>query len=57
VGVKRERTMERKEMLERLERITESIKAKGHPMQDASTIKMALLDLIDVMKRLIEEGR
>lgn len=49
--------MDRKEMLDRLERITESITAKGHPMQDSSTIKMALLDLIDVMKRLIEEGR
>ena len=49
--------MDRKEMLDRLERITESITAKGHPLQDASTTKMALLDLIDVMKRLIEEGR
>jgi hypothetical protein len=49
--------MDRKEMLEKLERITKSVTAKGHPMQDSSTIKMALLDLIDVMKRLIEEGR
>lgn len=44
--------MDRNEMLERLERITESIAAKGHPMQDASTIKMALLDLIEVVKEL-----
>jgi hypothetical protein len=54
VGLRQERTMDRKEMLEKLERITESITAKGHPMQDASTMKMALLDLIDVVKKLAE---
>jgi hypothetical protein len=49
--------MDRKEMLERLERITESITAKGHPMQDASTIKMALLDLIEVMKEMVKDRK
>ena len=47
--------MEKNEMLDRLERVKESINTKGHPMQDASTIKMALLDLIEVMKELIEK--
>lgn len=46
--------MEKKELLEKLERITQAITAKGHPMQDASTIKMAMLDLIEVVKHMIE---
>jgi hypothetical protein len=46
--------MEKQELLERLERIVQAITAKGHPMQDASTIKMAMLDLIEVVKQVIE---
>jgi len=44
-------------MLERLERVSDSLTAKGHPMQDASTIKMAMLDLIEVMKELVENKK
>ena len=47
--------MEKDVLLERLERITEAITAKGHPMQDTSTMKMAMLDLIDVVRKMIEE--
>ncbi len=46
--------MNKEEMLQRLDRITDAVTAKGHPMQDASTIKMAILDLIEVMKNMIE---
>lgn len=48
--------MEKKALLERLKRITEAITAKGHPMQDASTIKMAMLDLIEVVKQVVEDS-
>ena len=45
---------ENKALIERLDRITEAINAKGHPMQDYSSLKMALLDVIEVMKEMIE---
>lgn len=48
--------MERDEMLNKLDRIVDSITAKGHPMQDSSTIKMAILELIEVMKKMIEDS-
>lgn len=45
--------MKKKELLEKLTRIEEALTAKGHPMQDYSTLKMALLDLIEVMHHMI----
>ena len=44
-------------LVERLERIAEQITAKAHPMQDFSTLKMALLDVIEVLKEALKEGR
>ena len=48
--------MKRKEISEKLDRIEEAIKAKGHPMQDYSTVKMAMLDLIEVVRELTKKG-
>lgn len=47
--------MTREEMLKKLEAIAERIGAKGHPMQDYSTLKLALIDLIDIMKNMAEK--
>lgn len=47
--------MKQKEILEKLKRIEESISAKGHPMQDFSTVKIAMLDLISVVRDIIEK--
>ena len=44
---------ENKALIERLERITQAINAKGHPMQDYSSLKMALLDVIEVLKEIV----
>ncbi len=47
--------MNPKELQEKLDRIEEAITAKGHPMQDPSTIKMAMLDIIEVMRTMITQ--
>lgn len=47
--------MTREEIIKRLEAIAERIGAKGHPMQDYSTLKLALLDLIDIIKNVVEK--
>lgn len=44
----------RQELAVRLDKIEESVKAKGHPMQDFSTIKIALVDLIEVVRKIIK---
>lgn len=44
-------------MVEKLKRIEDQISAKSHPMQDFSTLKMALLDVIEVLKGIIEEDK
>ncbi len=48
--------MKKKELAERLDRIQESVSAKGHMMQDYSTVKMAILDLIAVVRELVKQG-
>ena len=44
------------DVLKKLDRIEEAINAKGHPMQDYSTLKMAMLDLIAIIKELAGKG-
>jgi hypothetical protein len=41
-------------LLERLDRIESSVSAKGHMMQDYSTVKVAILDLVSVVREMIE---
>lgn len=45
------------EMLDRLDRLEEQLSAKGHPLQDASTIKMVLLDLMEVLREVIRSRK
>ena len=49
--------MDREKTIDRLKRIEEAITAKGHPMQDSSTLRMAVLDMIEIMREMIEEER
>ncbi len=49
--------MTENEIQSRLTRIEEAINAKGHPMQDYSTLKMALLDLIEVVREMAGKGK
>ncbi|MFA4974758.1 MAG: hypothetical protein WC683_19315 [bacterium] len=55
--MKKNRKDEKKEMVERLKRIEDQISAKAHPMQDFSTLKIALLDVIEVLKGILEEEK
>ena len=48
--------MNDKQLQEKLDRIEAAITAKGHPMQDFSTLKMALLDLLEVVRELVKQG-
>lgn len=43
-----------KGLSDRLDRIRSSLTAKGHPMQDFSTLRLALLDLIDIVRALTD---
>lgn len=45
--------MNNKEIIERLNRIEEAINTKGHPMQDYSTLKMAMLDVLQILKEMV----
>jgi len=45
------------DVLKKLDRIEEAINAKGHPMQDYSTLKMALLDLLEVVREIAGKGK
>ncbi|MFH0799023.1 MAG: hypothetical protein V2A66_02435 [Pseudomonadota bacterium] len=45
--------MEREELIYKLGRIEDAINTKGHPMQDYSTMKMALIDLVDVVRKML----
>ena len=45
--------MNQKEMLTRLTSIEEALTAKGHPMQDCSTVKMAMADLITIVREVL----
>jgi len=47
--------MNKNDLLERLERIEEALRAKGHPMQDYSTLKMAMFDLIEVLREVLKD--
>ena len=47
--------MNDKQLQDKLDRIEAAITAKGHPMQDFSTLKMALLDLLDLLRGLLME--
>lgn len=47
MGVKKD------DVLKKLETIEKGLNAKCHPMQDYSTLKLALLELIEVMKGMI----
>ncbi len=49
--------MEHDTLQERLDRIEQALTAKGHPMQDFSTMKMAMLDLIAVVRELIADDK
>ncbi len=44
---------------DRLARIEESITSKGHPMQDGTTINTALVDIIEIVREILndENGR
>lgn len=44
----------REDLLKKLETIEKNISAKGHPMQDYSSLKMALLDLIEILKDMVK---
>jgi hypothetical protein len=46
--------VKQKELIEKLGRIEEAINTKGHPMQDYSTLKVALLDLLDVVRQILK---
>ena len=48
--------MNDKQLQDKLDRIEAAITAKGHPMQDFSTLKMALLDLLEVVRELVKQG-
>ena len=39
----------------RLARVEESITSKGHHMQDATTINMALVDIISIMREMLND--
>lgn len=41
------------DLMSRLSQIETLINAKGHPMQDFSTLKTALLDLIEVLRMIL----
>lgn len=43
--------MDREKTIDRLKRIEKAISAKGHPMQDFSTLKMAVLDMMESCAR------
>ena len=45
--------MKRQELVDRLGRIEDAINTKGHPMQDYSTMKMALVDLVDIVRMML----
>lgn len=45
--------MDTDRIMERLERLENALMAKGHHMQDYSTVKTGLLDLIDILKDLV----
>ena len=47
----------KEDVRKKLDRIEEAINAKGHPMQDYSTLKMALLDLIEVVREMAGKGK
>lgn len=49
--------MKGSEMIKRLKSIEDAINAKGHPMQDASTIKLAVLDLVEIVRNLIPNDK
>lgn len=49
--------MTTEKLLQRLHYIEQSLTAKGHPLQDAGTIKLALLDLIEVMRQVIGQPK
>ena len=49
------KAMNKNDLLERLERIEEALRAKGHPMQDYSTLKMAMFDLIEVLREVLKD--
>ncbi|MFA4874042.1 MAG: hypothetical protein WC956_04340 [bacterium] len=49
--------MKDKELLERLDRIESAVSAKGHMMQDYSTVKMAVLDLISVVREVVRDTK
>lgn len=53
----REMKMKREDLIERLDRIVGQITAKGHPMQEFSSLKMALLDVIEVMKDILKSNQ
>lgn len=42
-------------IMERLKRLEKALMARGHHMQDYSTVKTGLLDLIDILKDLVNE--
>jgi len=48
--------MKKDDISARLDRIEEAIRAKGHPMQDCSTLKMAVLDLVAILRELARKG-
>lgn len=43
-------------LLKKLERIEEAVNAKGHHMQDYSTFKLALLDIISIIRSMLKES-
>ncbi len=49
--------MTAEKLLQRLNYVERSLNAKGHPMQDAGTIKLALLDIIEVLRQVIGGSR
>jgi hypothetical protein len=40
---------------EKLARIEESITSKGHHMQDATTINVALVDIISIVREILND--
>lgn len=46
--------MDTNELLSKLDRIEEAMNAKGHPMQDFSSLKMALFDIVDVVREMVK---
>lgn len=49
--------MDENELMARLEKIEKAVTAKGHMMQDYSTVKMAILDLVNVVREIITQKR